>query len=202
MFRRRSVPDTEFPASIAPSSEDAVVGVCPGAKQNEILEQRAWQIVHDMRNCLQVLSGHGEMLCQAVGENKNLRWHTDEIQKALSQAAKLASDLQVSLAPRELDRNPAKCGEACPQHDNETSSQTITSSAPPLCGNACSLLNSSSRTVFWRQLPALSGCSLLSSSSRTVFWHQLPSLSGPISLGLPNELSRGASIGGLPGIRQ
>ena len=181
VFRRRSVPDTEFPAAIARSSDDAVVGVCPGAKQNEVLEQWAWQMVHDMRNCLQVISGHGEMLCQAVGENENLRWHTDQMQKALSQAAKLASHVQVSLALRELDRNPAKCGEACPQHDSETSSQTIASSAPPLCGNACSLLSRSNRTVFWRRLP---------------------SLSGPFSLGLPNELNRAASIGGLREVRQ
>ena len=186
VFRRRSVPDTEFPASIARSSDDVFIGVRPGAEQNEILEQWAWQIVHDMRNCLQVISGHGEMLCQTVDENEKLRWHAREIQQAVSQGAELASRLQIlaetaSLALRELDRNPARRGETAPQQNSETSSQTKASGAVPSCGNACRLFSSSSRTVFWRQLP---------------------SLRGPISLGSLNELNCAASIGGLRGSLQ
>ena len=143
--------------AIEQNPDQPVIGMNPEeTQQNELLEQWTWRIVQDLRNCLQVISGHGEMLCPTMGEDE-LRWHKDEIQKAVSQAGELASRLQV-LAETGLqmlkEANPGSpnCGGG-PQA--KASSEMPSSTQASQCGHACKLLSSPGRTVFWRRVPSL-----------------------------------------------
>ena len=166
--RRENTPDAESAAGIvgntvAESSGKVASGLdLIAAQQNQLLGEWTWRIVQELRNCLQVISGHGEMLCLTMG-NDELRWHKEEIEKAVNHAGEMASCLQ-TLAENGMhmseDEAPAvKCGGSGPQ---ETASSEITSSTQQAASwgdpcTACKLLRSLGRTVFWRKVPSLRG---------------------------------------------
>lgn len=146
-------PDGEPDAAAQGPAEEAAGNGLNGAQKKELLENWAWRIVHELRNSLQVISGHGEMLCPTMGEDE-LRWHKQEIQKAVSHAAEMAQRLQV-LAESGLQRS--KNGDAGGVNLGGTDPQTTSSSEFLCCQNTCRLLSSPDRTVFWRKLPSLRG---------------------------------------------
>lgn len=151
--RGGNAPDAE-PAAVAQCSEEVVTEVeLNGEQKKERLEQWAWRVVQELRNCLQVISAQGEMLCSTMGEDE-LRWHKDEIQKAVSHAAEMAQRLQI-LAEAGL-RIP-KAGQATPATSSGTEPQMTAPSELACCPNTCKLLSSADRTVFWRKVPSLRG---------------------------------------------
>jgi PAS domain S-box-containing protein len=59
-----------------------------------ILGQLAQTTIHNLRNCLHVISGHEEMLSLSVGADPALCWHAAEIRSSVERAAELVSRLQ------------------------------------------------------------------------------------------------------------
>ena len=62
--------------------------------RQHLREAVAWRTVLELRNCLQLILGHGELICQIAGENAEIRRHADQVQMAVHRTAELASRLQ------------------------------------------------------------------------------------------------------------
>ena len=59
-----------------------------------VLGQMVEGTIHDLRNCLLVISGHEEMLSLSVGDDPALCWHAAEIRNSLERATELVTRLQ------------------------------------------------------------------------------------------------------------
>lgn len=62
-------------------------------RRTGLLGELTEQIVHDLRNCFHVIWGHEQMLEVSSSEGEQLRWHADEIHRAVDRASELISRL-------------------------------------------------------------------------------------------------------------